>query len=69
MAVKNFIFRQNWVDRKVTGMKIFFLTFLTRLRPTFWSQKAQVRNSLNSILVKKDRNYIVINLVTLRRTY
>ena len=28
MAVKNFIFRQNWVDRKVTGMKkIFFDIF------------------------------------------
>ena len=48
--------------------KIFFLPFFTQSGPTFWSQKAQIRNSLNSILVKKDRNYIIINSVTLKLT-
>ena len=67
MAVKNFFFRQNWVSRKnVAGMEKPFLPFLAQPEPTFWHQKTQIRNSLNSILVKKDRNYIIINLVTLR---
>ena len=58
MAVKNFVFRQNWVGRKVAGMKKTFLPFLTQSGPKFWPQKAQIRNSLNSILVKKNRIYI-----------
>ena len=33
-----------------------------------WSPMAQIRNSLNSILVKKYSNYIIINFVTLRLT-
>ena len=65
MAVKNFIFRENWVGIKVVGMKQPFLPFLTQPGPTFWPQKAQIRNSLNSILVKEGRNYIIINFVTL----
>ena len=63
MAVKNFVFREDWVDSKVAGTKT---TFFAIFDPTwtFWSQKDQIRNSLNSILVKKD--YIIINFVTLR---
>ena len=69
MAVKNFVFRQNWVGRKVAGMKkTFFAIFDPRCGPTFWPQKAQIRNYLNSILVKKDINYIIINFVTLTLT-
>ena len=69
MVVKNFVFRQDWVGRKVAGMKKnLFLPFLTQPGPTFWPQKAQINNSLRSILVKKDRNYIIINLMTLRLT-
>ena len=67
MVVKNFVFnfRQDWVDRKVAGMKkIYFCHFWPYLDP----QKAQIRNFLNSILIKKDRNYIIINFVTLRLT-
>ena len=68
MAVKNFVFRQNWVGRKVAGMK---KTFFANFEPT-WTHilaiKAQIRNSLNIILVKKDRNYIIINFVALRLT-
>ena len=68
MAVKNFVFRQNWIGRKVAGMK---KTFLAIFDPTWThirnSQKAQIWNSLNSILVKKDRNN-VINFLTLRLT-
>ena len=67
MAVENFVLRQNWVSRKVAGMKKnFFLPFLTLPGLTFWPQGAQIRNSLNSTLVKKNRNYIIINTVTLR---
>ena len=32
MAVKNFVFRENWVDSKVGGMKT---TFLAILAPTW----------------------------------
>ena len=64
MAVKNFVFRQNWVDSKVAGMKKNLL--LTQPGPTCWPQKAQIRNSLNNILIKKDSHYIFINFVTLR---
>ena len=52
MAVNNFVFRQKWVGRKVAGMKKTFLPTLTQPGPTFWSQKAQIWNFLNSILVK-----------------
>ena len=45
-----------------------FLPFLTQPGHTYWPQKSQIRNSLNSILVKKGKNYIVINFVTLRLT-
>ena len=66
MAVSNIAFRKNWGSSKVAGMKKPFLPFLTQPGPTFWPQKAQIRNSLNSILVKKDRSYIIITFVTLR---
>ena len=68
MAVKNFVFRQNCVGRKVAGMKKPFLLILTQPGPTFWSQKTQTRNSLNSILVKKDRYCVIINFLKLRLT-
>ena len=43
-----------------------FLPFLTQHWPTVWPQKAQIRNSLKSILIRKNRYYIIINFVTLR---
>ena len=53
MAVKNFVFRQNWVGRKVTGMK---KTFFAIFNPT-WTQivlpKSPNKEFLNSILVKR----------------
>ena len=66
---KNFIFRQDWVGRKVAGTKkTFFLPFLTQPRLIFWPLKAQIRDFLKSILVKKYINYIIINFVTSRLT-
>ena len=66
MIVKNFIFRQEWVGRKVAGMK---KTFFTIFYPTCTHILAlKSPNFLNSILFKKDRNYIIINFVTLRMT-
>ena len=44
------------------------LPFLTQPGSTSSPQKAEIRNSLNSILVKANRNYIIINFVTLRLT-
>ena len=44
MTVKNFAFRQNWVSRKVAAMKKKLFPFLTEPGPTFWPQKAQIRN-------------------------
>ena len=48
-------------------MKTTFLQFLTWPGPTLWPQKAQIRNSLNNILVQKD-NHIIITFMTLRLT-
>ena len=62
MLVKNFVFRQNWVGRRWLVWKKSFLPFLTQPVPRFWPQKAQIRNSLSSILVQKDRNYILSTL-------
>ena len=56
-------FRENWVGSKVAGMKTI-LAFLTQPGSTSWPQKVQIRIFLNNILVKKDRNYIIINFVT-----
>ena len=50
MALKNFAFRENWVVSEVAGMKIAFFAIFD---PT-WThkvQKAQIRNSLNRILI------------------
>ena len=55
------------IGRKVTGMKKkLFLPFLTQPGTKFCTQKAQIRNSLNSILVKKENNYIITNFMPLR---
>ena len=57
MAVKNFVyFRQDWFSRMVAGIKkTFFCHFWPNLDKHFAThpQKAQIRNSLNSILVNK----------------
>ena len=64
MAVKNFVFRHweksDWYEENT------FLPFLTQPGTKFCTQKAQIRNSLHSILVKKENNYIITNFVTLR---
>ena len=66
MAVKNFVFRGKWVGGKVAGMKTtYFAIFDPTWTHIFCPQKAQIRNSLNSILVNKDKNYIIINFMTL----
>ena len=66
----NLVFRENCVDSKVVGM--MKTTVFPIFDPT-WThilahQKAQIRNSFNNILVKKDRAYIIINFVTLMLT-
>ena len=72
------VFRRLWLLRTFLGktglvvrwlvLKQPFLPFLTHPGSTIWSQKAQIRNSLKSILVRKNRKYIIINFVTLRLT-
>ena len=45
--------------------------FLFAIFNPTWShipKKTQIRDSLNSILVKKDRNYVITNFMTLRMT-
>ena len=51
MALKNFVFRENWVASEVASMETAFLPYLTQLGPIFWPQKAQILNSLNRILI------------------
>ena len=61
MAVKNFVLRENSVDNKVAGMKAtFFAIFDPKMDPYLGLKKTQIRNSFNSILVKKKTNYIII---------
>ena len=36
MAVKNFVFRENWVDSKVAGMKATFFAIFDPTAPTSW---------------------------------
>ena len=66
MVVKNLVFRQDWVDRKVAGMKKTFFAIFDSVWTHILTLKSPIWNLLNSILVKKDRNYIIINFVTLR---
>ena len=39
MAVKNFVFRENWVDSKVAGMKATFFAIFDPTAPTSWLWK------------------------------
>ena len=64
MTLKNFVFKENLVGSKVAGMKTFFAI----IDPTLTHSKTQIRKTSNIILVKKDRNYIIINFMTLRLT-
>ena len=68
MAVKNFIFRENWVDSKVAGMKATFFAIFDPTWTLILAAKHPSKEFLNSILVKKDKNYIIINFVALRLT-
>ena len=49
MAVKNFLYRENWVGIRVAAMQTNVFDILTQPGPTFWPQKAQIRNCLNTI--------------------
>ena len=65
MVVKNFVIRQDSVGRKVAGMKKPFQLFFD---PTWYHTLALEgpnKEFLKQHLVKKDRNYIIINFVTL----
>ena len=59
---------ENWVGKKVAGMKTTFFPFLTQCWPTVWPQKVQIYISLKNILVRKNKNNIIINFVILRLT-
>ena len=68
MAVKNFVFRENWIGSKVVGMKT---TFFAIFNPTWTHMLLPIgpnKESLNKILVKKDRSCIIVSFVTLRLT-
>ena len=53
VVIKTLVFWENWFDSKVAGMKATFFAIFDQPGFTSWSQKAQVRNFLNSILAKK----------------
>ena len=61
MAVTNFGFRENWVDRKVAGMKT---TIFSIFDPT-WTHilvpPCPNKEFVKEHFFKKDRNYIIIN--------
>ena len=67
MDVKNFVFRKNWIYRKVAGMKKHFFVIFDPTWSHIVAPKSPNKEFLN-ILVKKDRNYIIINFVSLRLT-
>ena len=46
MAVKNFVYRENWVGIKVAAMKTNFLDILSQPRPTFWPPKSPEKELL-----------------------
>ena len=68
MVVKNFVFRQDWVGGKVAGMRKPFLVFFDPTWTHILALKNPIKEFLKSILVQKNRNYIIINFVTLRLT-
>ena len=51
MAVKNFVFRENWIGNKVAGMKTTFVAIFDPIWTHILASKTQIRNFLNSILV------------------
>ena len=68
MAVKNFVFRQDWVDRKVAGMKKPFFAIFDQTWTHILALEGPNKEFLKQHLLKKDRNYIIIDFVNLRRT-
>ena len=63
MTVKNFVFRESWVISKVAGTK---RTFFDPTWTHIVAPKGPKNNSFRNIFVKKGRNYIIINFLTLR---
>ena len=67
MAVKNFVYTENWVGSKVDGIKTTFFAIFDPTLTHILSPKSQNKKFLN-ILVKNGKNYIITNFVTLRLT-
>ena len=65
MDVQNFVFRENQVGSKVAGIKttVFKTTWTNSLTP-----ESPNKEFLKEHLVKKNKTYIIINVVTLRLT-
>ena len=63
MTIKNFVFKETGGVRWLVWKQHFFVIF-----DLIWTHilalKGPKMNCLNSILVKKDINYIIINYVT-----
>ena len=68
MVVKNFVLVKTGLIVRWLVWKQPFLSFLTQPEPTVWPQKDEIRNSLKSILVRKNINYIIINFMILGLT-
>ena len=63
---KNFVFWENEVGSKVAGMKTTFYTIFDPTWTHILAPKAQIKNSLNSVLVNK--KLFTINFKTLGLT-
>ena len=66
--VKSFVFRQDWVGRKVAGMKKTFFAIFDSTCTHILALKSPNKEFFKQHLVKKDRNHIIINFVTWRLT-
>ena len=64
MVVKSFVFRQDWVGRKVAGMKKTFFVIFDPTCTHILALKSPNKEFVKQHLVKKDRNHIIINFVT-----
>ena len=66
---KNFVFRENWVGSKVTGLKTTFFTIFDPIWTHILAPKVQIKNSLNSVSINKKLftiNFITLGLTTLK---
>ena len=68
MVVKNFVFRQDWVGRKVAGMKKTFFAIFDPTWTHILAPKGPNKEFLKQHFSKERQKLYIINFVTLRLT-